>query len=435
MKNLKKLALVVVAIFATMSAQAQSDQAVEVYSLLMGGQTTEALAKVAELIEAAPNDYNLHVLQANIYRQQLRYADAVNSLNLALALSPGNARIFELLSDSYSQQGKYAAAEKVAHELYLLDTANLVNGFRLASVWQSQGKHGKALAMLEQITAVDTSNILYVKNLCDCYVRNEKMGNAAECYAYALTLDSLNVQLWMSLANVYFRMKMHDFSAEMASRGYAVDSTNTELLKLSGISLFHLGKLRQSVAQLKRAYKLGDTSTLVNKYLGFASYNLGENDDALFHLQKAYTGDSLNIETLYFYGSALSYRDRVEARKLLRKAIRLMQPDSVFLSLLYESDAFVSSGSNAKKEAYELYRKAYELNPQKEQLILSMATTLFSMNEHQASLDMFRLYLREVGESENDHADTKNSNVLQARHYIEMLKEKIFFLEGRERKQ
>lgn len=417
-------ALFFLLIFTTLRAQ---DAYSPIYRLMMEGRYVDAQVAIEKAAGENPSDYKLLTLMGDVYVQQYQYDKGVECYRKALDLSPNNPQALESLAECYRQQGLYAKAGEVALQLYQSDTTSQRYAYKLAAILQTDGKVKRAIPMLELLVAENPANVLYLRSLADCYVREKRYDKAAACYTEVLNVNPLDVTIYSGLSNIYYNTSDFVRAADYARQGLAVDSTNTQLLRMLGFSTFKENDYGEAIAAFRKAYSLGDSAKVVSKYLGISLSFYGiEIDESILHLERAYHADTTDVETLFYLAQQLNLTPRKpEAVRYIERVIELENPHLKFLSQAYEINGVIHRNMLRNKKGYELYRKAYELNPGNKLLLFSMAEAQNDLKNYEQALKLYRRYLAEINEPEEKASGAKLSIPDKARQKIKMLKKEL----------
>lgn len=398
------------------------------YRAFVDGKYQAVIDKSAELLGQFPNDIQLLLLQAHAFKQLKAYNNAITSLNQTLSIDSTNAQALELLADCYSLLGKHSKALTFNHQLYLLDTTSNIQALRLATSYKAASHLPEAMGIFERLAANDTTNTLYLKYLGDCYSHMDDLAIAIAYYKHAYTINPQDVNMLVVLLKAYYKHGKYSDAVAAAKEGLNVDSTSCEVLKMLGLSAIQLNHYNQAAIALQKAYTLGDSTTTTTRYLGISHLKNSSLDKGLHYLKKVYEkGDSLNVETLFYYSLALSGKaEWDEAKKLLDKAMELIQPNPAFVSLVHEQTGFVFRNTSKLSDAYKAYQKAYEVNPNKKSLVYSMADLQKDMGNFQKALDLYNKYLllNNITEDSGDE-DLDSMLIRHAKVQIKKLKQQL----------
>jgi Flp pilus assembly protein TadD len=139
-------------------------------------------------------------LRADIQIAQNKWTDAVATLQQAITLAPGDARLIGGLGRVYLQRRDYALAERELKAALQLDRNNLVYWKDLSSTYYLAGNYPATLATLDVIAKAEppTSGAWFIRALC--YDKLRQFKPALEAYDKFLTLEQgkTSDQIWQA---------------------------------------------------------------------------------------------------------------------------------------------------------------------------------------------------------------------------------------------
>lgn len=149
-------------------AQGAADKAVRsfdrAYSLLpndlnvleLRGRAHSMVAKdsYARMARLAPGSWHVHRVQAELYADEGRHADAVAEYQAAIQLQPNNPDLYEGLGDEYRSMSQLDAAQTAYRKGLELGPANPVAMYNLGSALVESGDAASGVPLLEAMLSV-----------------------------------------------------------------------------------------------------------------------------------------------------------------------------------------------------------------------------------------------------------------------------------------
>jgi Flp pilus assembly protein TadD len=168
--------------------------------LLNQQEYDSALAELDRTDAGKPLSLESLRMRADIQIAQKKWADAVVTLQQAIALAPRDAQLLGGLGRVYLQKRDFAAAEKELKAALQLDNNNLVYWKDLSSTYYLSGNCPATLATLDVIAKAEppTSGAWFIRALC--YDKLRQFKPALEAYDKFLALEQgkTSDQIWQA---------------------------------------------------------------------------------------------------------------------------------------------------------------------------------------------------------------------------------------------
>jgi Flp pilus assembly protein TadD len=160
-----------------------------VHLLVEQEQYNAALAELDRAGNGDPASLDTLRLRADIQIAQKKYADAVATLQQAIALSPRDAQLAGGLGRVYLQKRDFSAAEKQLKAALQLAPNNLVYWKDLSSTYYLSGNCPATLSTLDVIAKVETpaAGVWFIRALC--YDKLRQLKPALDAYQKFLALE------------------------------------------------------------------------------------------------------------------------------------------------------------------------------------------------------------------------------------------------------
>jgi Flp pilus assembly protein TadD len=169
--------------------------------LLVNAQEYDAaLAELDRADAGKPPSLDSLRLRADIQIGQKKFADAIVTLQQAIALAPQDAQLIGGLGRVYLQKRDFAAAEKTLKAALQIDRANLVYWKDLSSTYYLSGNCPATLATLDVIAKMEppASGAWFIRALC--YDKLRQFKPALEAYEKFLAMEQgkASDQIWQA---------------------------------------------------------------------------------------------------------------------------------------------------------------------------------------------------------------------------------------------
>jgi Flp pilus assembly protein TadD len=171
-----------------------------IHLLLNVQEYDAALAELERADAGKPPTPDSLRMRADIQIAQKKWADAVVTLQQAVALAPRNAQLVGGLGRVYLQKRDFPAAEKELKAALQLDANNLVYLKDLGSTYYLSGNCPATLATLDIIAKAEppTSGAWFIRALCYDKLRQFKPALAAYDEFLALEQGKTSDQVWQA---------------------------------------------------------------------------------------------------------------------------------------------------------------------------------------------------------------------------------------------
>jgi len=171
-----------------------------VHLLVSNQEYDEALAELDRADHGKPPSLDSLRLRADIQIAQKKFADAIVTLQQAIALAPHDAQLIGGLGRVYLQKRDFASAEKQLKAALQIDSNNLVYWKDLSSTYYLSGNCPATLATLDLIAKAEppASGAWFIRALC--YDKLHQFKPALESYEKFLALEQgkTSDQVWQA---------------------------------------------------------------------------------------------------------------------------------------------------------------------------------------------------------------------------------------------
>jgi Flp pilus assembly protein TadD len=171
-----------------------------IHLLVSNQEYDAALAELNHSEAGNPPSLDSLRLRADIQIAQKKFADAIQTLQQAIALAPRDAQLIGGLGRVYLQKRDFASAEKALKAALQIDRTNLVYWKDLSSTYYLSGNCPATIATLDVIAKAEppASGAWFIRALC--YDKLHQFKPALESYEKFLALEQgkTSDQIWQA---------------------------------------------------------------------------------------------------------------------------------------------------------------------------------------------------------------------------------------------
>lgn len=230
------------------------------------GDTDGVESTLRMLLGSNPSDTVYLRMLAEVFNQQDRSVDAVALYEEALANDPNNVELQVALASLYRQAGRADEAASLMDVVMnaegatipqLLERATSLLGS--APIDSPAGE--AAIAMLQQVIEMDASNNEAVLLLGDLYFRSGAYDEAAEFLEQAIQQNPREPQLWFQAAAAHLQSDDPKAAARIADEGLLLFPGQLPLLRIAAYGLMESYQNRPAISRFEEALAVLEEET------------------------------------------------------------------------------------------------------------------------------------------------------------------------------
>lgn len=331
-----------------------------------------AISITDSLLNAATDSVQvkrLTINKAQYLKKLYKYDEAISAIT---SLSPGWLLDDVLLAQVADAQYLGGASEDALMSYVLLASRqpdNIFYSIRKMSLEYSVQDYAGAIATGHHILARD-SIARVVSLMGDSFSKFEQKDSAEWYYRRNLSFNPLNKNTLLKLSSILMEKGRFAEVEQMAVAYLERRPDDASIATVAGVSQYRLKEYRDAEASFLSIYDTGDPFT-VHRYLGeiyfaqtdvAAQYYLEAEDE----FSRAYEADSLNVDNILKLAdvkSRFTEKKRAEALELLKKAERLVLPDSTLMYRVCRGYAQNYMSAENYAAALPYFKKALDYNP------------------------------------------------------------------------
>jgi len=393
------------------------------------GDYREVVKQTRVMIEAGDTAFNTFYLQVLSEAQLGQTAEAIRTVEQGLEIHPGDLRLTRMLAIQQFEAGYYVKAKVSYNTLVQHDSTDVSSWLKLSDIASFRQHNNQAIEALNQVLAIDSMNLSGLMKMGEILNRHNNSG-AIVFYrkAYLFYPDNQNAAYALGNLNIQTRepWKNIPICEHMLSR----DTTSIKFSKLLGYTYYKMGEPHDGAPYFEYANQLGDSTVFTFKFKGICHYLRIDFDAAIQSLQIAAAKDTLDAEIFFFLGASMATtKEKTKAMAHLNKSLSLMQPDPKISSRIYSEQGNLKRLEEEYKEAYSLYKQAWEIDTTNVASLYFMASILDnSMHKSKEALIDYQHYIDVL---DRRPEKKQSSQGISIRSIVEdriiMLKEELFF--------
>jgi len=327
--------------------------------LYYSGSYQEVIGTTKARITSGDTTFNTFYLKALSEAQLGQNPQAIQTLDRALMLHPGDSRLLRMQAGQFFEAGDYLQARQGYQNLVLQDSTDVSSWMKLAEIASFRQTYDQAIEALNQVLVLDSMNLSSLMMMGDILNRHNNSG-AVVYYARAYRLYPENQKAAYALANMHIQSREARKAIPICEQMLEIDSSNIKFCKLLGYAHYKLGAPGKAVQWFDYAVALGDSTVFTLKFKGISHYLRTDFGAAIGALEDAVKKDSLDAELHFFLGASLSTIAEMEtAMYHLNKSLDLMKPDPSVVSRIYSEQGNIKRLEMKYEEAYSYYEKAW----------------------------------------------------------------------------
>lgn len=389
--------------------------------LILNKEYSKALAEIEYKINDEPS-VALYVKKGSVFQALQDYQNALSAYTEGLMLEPENVTLLEETAECFSTLGNNVDAIAFFEKANSLAPENLVLAGKLGRVYINEKKYNNAYGVFSAIYQQDSTNVFWNKQLAYCAFRVFKREEAVHIYEKVIQANPRDHSSYVNLINCYNWQKEGNQIMSVIQKGLNEFPADPDLLYEEAMFFYKTKRYGPAMVQFEKFFEVEkdpDYETLMN--YGIATYFAGFEENALKTFDKLFEMNPNDALVMYYQSLCYKKLKNFEkSEKLMQWAIDASIPD--YVAEMYHHLGQIFGQQRKFNESVEALEKAYELNPEKVEVLFEIATTYEEFNSNKTlALNYYRVYLKEAGES--------GKNVSYALDRIEKLKEDLFFEE------
>lgn len=431
---MRKILLSVALIFCSIIAVSQSN---DVRSALQKYNYKEVLS----LLENEPETTENLLLKAESNEKLYNFTDALAVYEQLLLKNPENVEIVISAAECASQAG---ATETALNYWIKADSLSPGNLFFQTKKAMAYYRNGNWQATIENAqTAFQSDSIpLLLRMTGDAFLNISNADSAIWFYAKSIEKNPSDYIAVSKLGNLYYAAKFYDAAINMTDKYLnEINPNQTTIGQLNGMANYSSGNFDKAIDRLKANIELGDSSYTTTYFLGMSNYAKGWYYEAVKWLGKAYEINDKDVNLNFYYGTALGRtKNREKAVGVLREGMDKIDKMSEMLPDFDISMAEAYQNTNAHAKAIEYYLSAYKRQPDRHNLLYSIAHAYDTAKDYKNALATYERFLKTAPKdldaasltlAKGEKMDAENFYYMVSFKRVKELREQLFMRSGK----
>lgn len=397
--------------------------------------------EAVEWLETQPETAENLLLKAESYEKLYNYTDALAVYERLLTNNPDDTELLISTAECASQAGNTESALKYWIKTDSLSPGNLFFQTKKAMAYYRNGNWQETIESAQTVFQSDSVPLL-LRMTGDAFLNISNADSAIWFYAKSIEKNPSDYLAVSKLGNLYYAAKFYDSAINITDRYLTqINPNQITIGQLNGMANYSSGRFDEAIDRLKKNVELGDSSYTTTYFLGMSNYAKKWYYEAVKWLGKAYDLNSNDVNMCYYYGTALGRTIKPEkAVNVLQEGINKIDEMSEMLFDFDVSMAETYRNSNAYAKAIEYYLSAYKRQPDKHDLLYSIAQTYDTAKDYKNAIATYERFLKTAPKNfnitnfalaEGEKMSAENFYYIVSFKRIKELQEKVFMESGK----
>lgn len=235
-----------------------------------------------KVVEAEPEFAEAHYNLGVTYSTMDRYMDAVEHIEKARAIAPGELSHTVALAQAYAVTEQYTKAQNLLEEVIARQPANLTAKNNLAVLALKSGDDEKAMEYVRDVLREDNENVGALNSLGLIYVKRDNASLAKYVFTKAIKLSEENPDpdIHNNLGMVYMREDEVADGVKQFEAANQVDPNYLESRLNLGSILIEYLDYERAATQFEEAVRIAPSNCVAHLGAGASNYGLGNAEAA-----------------------------------------------------------------------------------------------------------------------------------------------------------
>lgn len=358
-------------------------QSISLQELVNKKKFAEVLRQAQNFTAADSADITKMLVLGQAYEGLMKNKDAYRCYKYCLSQDSTNMDILNSVGRMASSLGRGKEALSCFYKVLQVDSTDFYANFQMARLYTQQGEYDAAIYNYKYLLELDPENAVIWKNLGDCYMATPPPGimYGVEAYMQAHSLNPENFPLAHLLVNILLPLGEDNVAVaiDVCDTTLYYHPNHKTLLRDKALAYYMLRKYNAADSIFTYLLTEKDSCYINLKYGGATRYKNKQFFDCVGLLERAWEEDTTSVEVNMLLGSALGKTyDRKRAFELFDKAEFYLRPPKDLQFQLIMSRAEILKRDGQPLEANREYYKAYKINPERTDILYTLAMLFFS---------------------------------------------------------
>ncbi len=433
---MKKILLSVALIFCSIIAVSQSN---DVRSALQNYRYEEALSLLGNEPETTEN----LLLKASCHEKLYNYTDALAVYEKLLPNNPENVEIVISAAECASQAGATETALNYWIKADSLSPGNLFFQTKKAIAYYRNGNWQETIESAQTVFQSDSIPLL-LRMTGEAFLNLNDPIEAGYYYSKAYEKNPSDHLSLGRICEFYYALGEIGYDTVVVMTEKYLNDINPDqksIGQLNGMANYSSGNFDKAIGRLKANIELGDSSYTTAYFLGMSNYAKDWYYEAVKWLGKAYEINDKDVNLNFYYGTALGRtKNRERAVEILQEGMDKIDKVSGMLPDFDISMAEAYQNTNAHAKAIEYYFSAYKRQPDRHNLLYSIAHAYDTAKDYKNAIATYERFLKTAPKdldvaslalAEDKKMDAKNLYYIVSFKRIKELREQLFMQSGK----
>ena len=209
--------------------------------------------------------YNLGIA----YARMDRYHDAIEALEKAVSIDPGNAEYHFHLGGLYLKQRQHDQAIKSFQAALRINPIHVQATECLAQSYREEGCEAEALRAYERLSHINPENFVAYRGMGVAYNSLKRYTEAVDILERAAQLNPRDDQTFYQLGIAFFQLERYKETQEAFNKAVRLAPTNKDAFFQLGIVNLKLNKPKEALRCFKQVLQLDADDKQAHYQLGF----------------------------------------------------------------------------------------------------------------------------------------------------------------------
>jgi tetratricopeptide (TPR) repeat protein len=321
---------------------------------LQDNNLTEGTTELKKVLETRPDYFDARLLLAQLYLGSGNFQEVISVIGDLAKKRPDLTAAQTLLAEAYRSLGRLDEATALVREKIRLSPQDPQGYFLLGIILRQQNKNEEARRAFQKVLDISPDNLLPIDQLVDVDISEKKFESAMQRVQAQLQKTPKTAALHFIEAKIYVAQSAWDRAEADLSKALELDPNYTSAYELMISVYMAADKLPQAVTELQ---------TYLSKH----------------------PDDPRALMTL-----GAIYEKQKEVAKARETYEKLLAKTPGFVPALNNLAYLYAEALNEPEKAYDLARKARELQPSDPNIADTLGWTLYKKGDYQAALALFQ---------------------------------------------
>lgn len=353
----------------------------------------KALKATNLAIEQYPYAVEFMVLKAQVYSNLQEYGIAIDILEKAGNLHPGDSDIFLIkgniqilngdINDALASFNRALEQSDDKDEIY----------YSIGLAYQNRGDYKEAISYFKRSLEENLNNENALYELAYCLDVTGELETSISYYKEFIDKDPYSEYAWFNLGIVYNKLEKYEDSINAYEYCLAIDEKYSSAYFNMGNSLMMLKKYEQGLNAFKTTLELEGPTPEIYFSIGSVYEQMEQYDLAIRYYRKSTKLDQFYDEAWYCTGICLGHQNKwYEAVHFFNKALKLSVENADYWMALAEAEYKVGNVVSS----IDAYDEVSQLDPGNQEVWKKWSMIYHEQGDHEQAMNIIHDGLEEL---------------------------------------